>query len=178
MDLQTSKNPAPAPETPPESNPVPGGPRRNTAWAWVAIILILTSAALFVMVWSGNFATRTIQKTGRVMADVASAFRRGTITLSFTSYAATIQSSHYLQFATLKETEIFTRKDEARTGFGYIPLPDVVVEARAPVEYTYFLDLSAPWQFVVEGNFVYVLAPEIQFNKPAIDASAIEYEVR
>lgn len=178
MDPETSKNP-PAVADPrvPETAPQ-GVPRRSSAWAWVAVVCILVAGVLFVVVWSSNFAARTIRKTGSVLADVASAFRRGTITMSFASYATTIQATHYLQFATLRQREVFTRTDEARTGFGYIPLPDVVVEARAPVEYTYFLDLNAPWQFIVEGNVIFVLAPDIQFNKPAVDVSAIDYEVR
>ena len=57
-------------------------------------------------------------------------------------------------------------------------LPDVVVEARAPVEYTYYLDLNGKWQFDLRDNVVYVFAPPIKFNKPAVDASAITYEVR
>jgi hypothetical protein len=74
--------------------------------------------------------------------------------------------------------EIFTRTQQISTAFGYLPLPDVVVEARAPVEYTYFLDLDGTWRFVLEDNRVTVFAPAIKFNQPAVDASAITYEVR
>jgi hypothetical protein len=52
------------------------------------------------------------------------------------------------------------------------------VEARAPVETTYYLDLNAKWDFVMRDNVVYVLAPSIRFNKPSVDASAITYEVK
>jgi hypothetical protein len=82
-------------------------------------------------------AGETIQKSGAALAEVAAAFQRGTITTSFISYATSIEGTHHLQFATLKQTELFARNDETTTGFGYIPLPEVVVEARAPVEYTY-----------------------------------------
>jgi len=34
---------------------------------------------------------------------------------------------------------------------GALALPDVVVEARAPVAYTYFLDLDMEWRFRLEG---------------------------
>jgi hypothetical protein len=57
-------------------------------------------------------------------------------------------------------------------------LPDVVVEARAPVEVTYYLDLNAEWKLVLRDNVIYVQAPPIRFNKPAVDASEIRYEVR
>jgi len=53
-----------------------------------------------------------------------------------------------------------------------------VVEARAPVDYTYYLDLNAPWRFEIKDNIVHVFAPPIRFNKPAVDASAITYEVK
>jgi len=109
---------------------------------------------------------------------VAAAFNRGTVTTSFVSYATSISNTTYLQFATLKQMEIFTRKEEPSTAFGYIPLPDVVVEARAPVEYTYYLDFKAKWQFVLRDNVIYVIAPPIRYNKPAVDASKLNYEVK
>jgi hypothetical protein len=121
---------------------------------------------------------KLVEKAGKALADVASAFRRGTVTTEFISYATTITNQHYFQFATLKQTEIFTRSEQASTGFGYIPLPEIVVEARAPIEYTYYLDLNAKWNFALKDNVVYALAPPIRFNKPAVDASRISYEVK
>ena len=58
------------------------------------------------------------------------------------------------------------------------PLPEVVVEARAPVEYTYYLDLNAEWKFVLQDHVIHVQAPPIRFNKPAIDVSKLNYEVK
>jgi len=154
----------------------------HTSWAratmWMAIMLILVSAGVYVFKSCLNAPGDVIGKTGRALADVASAFRRGTITTSFVSYATTISNYHRLQFATLKQTEIFTRSEAPITGFGYIPLPEVVVEARAPVEYTYYLDLNDKWEMTLKDNVLYVYAPPIKFNKPAVDASAISYEVR
>jgi hypothetical protein len=119
-----------------------------------------------------------IDRAGQTLANVAAAFNRGTITTSFVSYATTITNTTYLQFATLKQMEIFTRTEEPSTGFGYIPLPDVIVEARAPVEYTYYLDFNAKWQFLLQDNVIYVIAPAIRYNKPALDASKLNYEVK
>jgi hypothetical protein len=109
---------------------------------------------------------------------IAEAFRTGTVTTSFTSYATEVSSGTYLQFATLKQREVFQRKDTATLLWGQLALPDVVVEARAPVEYTYYLDLGERWELRQEGALVRVLAPPIAFNAPAIDASAIRFEVR
>ena len=51
-------------------------------------------------------------------------------------------------------------------------------EARAPITYTYYLDLNAPWKFLLQDGVIYVTAPDIKFNKPAVDASRITYEVK
>lgn len=121
---------------------------------------------------------RTLEKAGRALADVASAFRQGTIRTEFFSYATTISNQQYFQFATLKQTEVFTRSEESTTAFGYLPLPEVVVEARAPVEYTYHVDFNGPWNFVVKDGVLHVHTPPIRSNRPAVDASKITYEVK
>ncbi len=108
---------------------------------------------------------------------VAEGFRKGTVTTRFISYADEMSGSNYLQFATLKEIEIFERKDSATVLWGQLALPDIVVRAEAPVEYTYYLDLDKPWELVLEGHAVIVRAPAIRYNTPAIDVSHIRYEV-
>jgi hypothetical protein len=164
-------------------------PTPHQAWArttlWVLVVLIFAVNTVIVFRSCRNLPGETLDKTGKViskagraLSDIASAFRQGRVSTEFISYATTLSNQHYLQFATLKQTEIFTRKDESTTGFGYIPLPEVVVEARAPVEFTYYLDLNESWEFVLKDNVVYVFAPAIRFNKPAVDASAITYEVK
>ena len=152
---------------------------------WIAIVLTIVFAILYVFRSCRDLprdtmdrAAHLIDRTGRALTSVAAAFNRGTITTSFVSYATTVSNQSYLQFATLKQMEIFTRSEAPSTGFGYIPLPEVVVEARAPVEYTYYLDLNAEWKFILKDNVIHVFAPPIRFNKPAVDASAINYEVK
>jgi hypothetical protein len=51
------------------------------------------------------------------------------------------------------------------------------VEATAPVEYTYYLDFNEPWELRQAGDEIEVIAPDIRFNTPAVDASAIRYRV-
>jgi hypothetical protein len=180
MTANLDENPSP-PDAPP--------PVTKASWAsatmWMVIVLFLLASALYVFKSFRELpgdaidkAEAVVKKASQALMDVASAFNQRTITTSFLSYATTVRSSQYLQFATLRQTEVFTQTDEATTGFGYIPLPEVVVEARAPVEYTYYLDLNAKWEFVLKDNVLYVLAPPIKFNKPAVDASEISYEVR
>lgn len=174
-------------ENSPSIQPPPAGP--PNPWPknviWLAIIGVVALNAALVLRSCRNLpgetldkAAKVIEKAGKALASVASAFSHGTIRTEFISYATTITNQHYLQFATLKQTEMFTRSEEATTGFGYIPLPEVVVEARAPVETTYYLDLNAKWNFVLKDNVVHVFAPPIRFNKPSVDASAITYEVK
>lgn len=162
-------------------------PTRSWAWptALMVAVLIVTGGGVYVFKSCLELPGQVTEKTGRVaheigeqLALVAAAFKQGTITTTFTSYATTITGSQFLQFATLTQTERFTRRDETSIGFGYIPLPDVVVEATAPVTFTYYLDLNARWDFHLENGEIRVTAPRIRFNKPAVDASRIQYEVK
>ena len=156
---------------------------RATLWMMIIFVIAL-NAALFLKTCRdlpGNVVDKTgkvIEKTGTALATVAAAFNRGTLTTSFVSTATTLSNHQHLLFATLKQTEIFTHHEEKSTAFGYVPLPDVVVEARAPVEYTYYVDLKAKWEMQMKDNTIHVFAPPIRANKPAVDASAITYEVK
>lgn len=141
---------------------------------WMVIVLIVVSAAVYV------FKT-TLALPGKV-ADramaIAAAFKQGTVTTSFSSYATRVGGSQYLQFAHLTENLVITQKDEKSYGWGYIPLPDVIVEANAPVTYTYYLDLNDRWDFLLQNDSILVIAPNIRYNKPAVDVSRITYTVK
>lgn len=152
---------------------------------WPLVVLVLGLAALLaaLLAWRSlsSAPAQAVRQTRELLEDarrIAEAFRSGTVTTSFASYATEVAGSRYLQFATLKQVEVFERKDQAALLWGHLALPDVVVEARAPVEYTYYLDLDAPWRFRLEGSTVLVEAPPIRWNAPAVDVSALRYEVR
>jgi hypothetical protein len=119
---------------------------------------------------------------GRTIANelrsVAAAFKTGTITTTFVSYATEVSGGQKLQFATLKEMEVFERTDRAQVLWGQLELPEVVVRAEAPVEYTYYLDLEERWDLLLEDTTVLVRAPPIRFNTPAIDVSRLKYEIK
>jgi hypothetical protein len=156
--------------------------RPRSHWPYVVAVLGLSALALVgYLVRQARSLPGELMEEGRsIVGDlksVAAAFRTGTITTSFVSYATEMSGSHYLQFATLKEMEVFERTDRAALLWGQLELPDVVVRAEAPVEYTYYLDLDARWDFNLEGQTVLVRAPAIGFNTPAIDASKIRYDV-
>ncbi len=172
-----------------ESKPT-GLPRgAGHAWAWpvafMVTVLILVVGVVYVFKSCRDLPGETLDKTGKLvdkignkLTEVAAAFNQGTITTTFTSYATSVSGSQFLQFATLTQQERFTRTDEATTAFGYLPLPDIIVEANAPVTYTYFLDLNDKWDFGLQDGVITVIAPNIKFNKPSVDASGITYEVK
>ncbi len=162
------------------------GPRpSHTPWAlaFAAVAVVAIVAGSFVYVFrSARSLPEDVIQGGRQalqdLASVAAAFRTGTVTTTFRSYATQVTGTTRLQFAEVKQMEVFERRDEAVVLWGTFALPDVVVEARAPVEYTYFLDLDREWQFHLEGKDVHVVVPPVEYNRPAVDVSALRYVIR
>ena len=76
-----------------------------------------------------------------------------------------------LEVVTSRSEYVFSRKSEW-TPF-WIPFPDVVVKAAAPVEVTYYVDLNGQWDLQKNGDTVRVVAPPLKFNTPAIDTGAL-----
>jgi len=184
--------PEPEHQTPPvrdQTAPSPAPPVLRNPWPyalmWMVIVTVLVGGGLYIFKSCRDLPGETIAKTTRLaekvgeqLQKVASAFNQGTVTTTFTSYATTLSGSQHFQFATVSQVEIFTQNDKASTAFGYLPLPEVVVEARAPVTYTYYLDLKDRWDFILEKGVINVVAPDIKYNKPSVDASRITYEVK
>lgn len=166
---------------PPLASRTPRGAWTRLAWPLTLVVVVLVGAGLYAF-WSLRRLPGEVASQGRqVLEDVrrvAQAFHQGTITTSFVSFATEVRGTSFLQFATLKEVEVFQRTDRATTLWGQLELPEVVVQATAPVEYTYYLDLDGRWTFELQGETLWVHTPEIRFNTPAVDASALRYEVR
>jgi hypothetical protein len=171
----------------PKATDSPPAARPSWAWpvAWIATVAILMAGGVYVFKscrdLPGETITRTgkaVEQVGQALSKVAAAFNQGTIKTTFTSYATEMSGNQFLQVATINQRERFTRTDEATTAFGYLPLPDVIVEADAPVTYTYYLDLNDPWEFTLENGEIIVTAPDIKYNKPAVDVSRMTYEVK
>ena len=155
----------------------------RAAWpiATVLIVAILTAAGLYITLRLSDIPRQAMEASDDLienLKDVASAFRTGRITTRFTGYASSVSGSNFLQFATLERTETFTLEDRSSIFWGAVELPDVVVSATAPIEYTAYLDLNESWEFLIEQLTITVIAPKIRFNKPNIDASEIHYEIR
>jgi hypothetical protein len=161
-------------ESPPA---LPAQTPRASAWAkpmmWLGIVAILCGSGLYMFKSCRDLPGDVLGKAGQALTNVAAMFaHRSVVTTNLGSYALALTNTQYLQLATLKQYEIFTRTE------GFALMPDVIAEARAPVEYTYYLDLNEPWRLVLREGVIYVSAPHIRANKPAVDASKIEYEVR
>jgi len=186
-------------ERPPAGEPPSEGALWVSAAKWVLIVAILVTAMVMLfkscrgpvdivenagkagveaVKEGGKAGVNMIREAGKQLATVAAAFSQGTITRSFESHRTSVNPQLRLQVAELKEIWVFAHRSSASTGFGYIPLPDVFVEAKAPVECTYYLDLAGEWRFEHSDGVVRVTAPAIRFNTPAVDASRITYEVR
>jgi len=157
--------------------------KRGSGWPLAVTLLGLAmiAVALYAVVALTRLPQDALRATRDLLGDarkLAAAFRTGTVTTSFASYATQLTGSNRLQVATLRQLEVFERTDEAAIFWGQLQLPDVVVEARAPVEYVYYLDFKEPWSFVLEDRTLLVKAPQVRHNAPAVDVSALRYEVR
>jgi hypothetical protein len=162
----------------------PGRPQ-HAAWALavavIAVALILTGGVLYVF-RSARSLPGEMAEGGRKalseLREVAAAFRTGSITTTFRGDATSVAGTTRLQFAELRQEEVFVRRDAAAVLWGALALPDVVVEARVPVTYTYFLDLDKEWRFRLEAGIVHVSVPAVEWNRPAPDVSALRFSVR
>ncbi len=121
---------------------------------------------------------RTIRETADAvsgsLARLAAAIRSRSVTTEFRSAAVELRGTRRLQVAELSQVEVVERRDATRL-LG-VPLPDVVVSARAPVTYVYVLDLDGRWDFDLTGRTVTVLAPPLAWNAPAVDVSRLTFE--
>ena len=161
------------------------GRPQHAAWALavavIAVALIVTGGALYVF-RSARSLPAEVAESGRKalseLREVAAAFRTGSITTTFRGDATSVAGTTRLQFAELRQEELFERRDAAAVLWGALALPDVVVEARVPVTYTYFLDLDKEWRFKLHEDVVDVTVPPAEWNRPAPDVSALRFSVR
>lgn len=158
---------------------------KHRVWAravtWVGIVALVLGAGLYVFKSLRDLPGDAVEGTKEVLDGarrVAQAFFEGTATTYFFSHATEVTGGTHLQFATLKQVEVFERREEASALWGLLELPAVVVRATAPVEYTYVLDLDDEWNLTYDGDRLVVDAPEITYNTPSVDVSAIRYEVK
>ncbi len=120
----------------------------------------------------------SLDQAGKTAAAIARAYREGTLTTRLTNYATEVEGVQRLQVATLETTEVVSQRDAASVLWGQLQLPDVVVRAEVPVTYTYYLDLNDPWTLTwdEQTGVLTVEAPELRWNPPAVDISAMQLD--
>ncbi|MBU1108156.1 MAG: hypothetical protein KKB51_15900 [Candidatus Riflebacteria bacterium] len=139
------------------------------AFAIVAVFAILTSAGL-----SWYFFSRLAPG-----AVTFSTLSEETTKGQFVSYISSMQGQNNLQVATLRTQEEFGITSEKKL-FRYMPGGVVEVAARVPCEITYSVQLKdSEWAFHIRdnGRRLIIVAPCIEFNKPAIDLARYELRV-
>ncbi|MFQ5525527.1 MAG: hypothetical protein ACE5GX_04635 [Thermoanaerobaculia bacterium] len=145
------------------------------------VVLLGFLTAVYVVRSVLSVPGRAVEAGRAVVGDVrdlAAAFRQGTVKTVFINHAAQLSGGNKLAVSELAQTEIYTRTESSSLLWGALQLPDVVVEARVPVEYVYYLDLADAWEFELVDDALLVRAPRLRFATPALDVSRLEYDVR
>lgn len=93
----------------------------------------------------------------------------------FYKYATKISEKQRLQVATLQQVEIFERTSHLKA-LG-LALPDVVVKATVPVEYSFFVSLNQGWKFTNTATEIIVDVPGLTNSTPAADVSKVRYDI-
>lgn len=96
----------------------------------------------------------------------------------FMNHSTRLSPLRRLQLAQLDQVEVFERTSVATLFGNRLKLPDVIVRATMPVEYTYHVDFSQPWNFDVRGEQLIVTAPILTPGTPAGDVSQLKFEIR
>jgi len=166
--------------------PAPRPPERQSrGGGWAIALGFLTIACLvlpIVLIKSAMTRVRSLGGTAEsalvAVRHLADGFRTGEVETTLRSYGAQVHGTSRFQFAELKQLESFERKDSTSLAWGAIPLPDVVIEARGTVVYTYVLDLKKRWDLKLADRTVEVVAPAPEFSTPALDPSTLTFETK
>ena len=167
-------------------SPAPRPPRRESRGGGWAIAMAFLTIACFVLpimlIRSAMTRVRSLGGTAEsaliAVRHVAEGFRTGAVETTLRSYSAQVHGLSRFQFAELRQIESFERKDSTSLAWGTIPLPDVVVEARGQVVYTYVVDLQKRWDLKLTDRTVDVVAPAPEFGTPALDPSTLTFETK
>jgi hypothetical protein len=98
------------------------------------------------------------------------------VRIEFLSYATTVSASQKFQVAELTQFESFEKTSSAK--FMQIDLPDVIVGISAPVTFTYTVDFQKPWVFTLNGEYLEVSPPPLEFNPPAADLGETKFVIK
>ena len=167
------------------ASPPPPAPKRSSGASWAVAMALLGMACLVLpILLIRNVMTRvhslggTAESALIAIRKIGEGFETGKVETVLRSYATSVRGVSRLQFAELRQVESFERTDSAAVAWGAIPLPDVVVEARGNVVYSYVLDFQKRWDLRYTEGRVDVLAPAPEFTPPALDPSSLVFEVK
>lgn len=175
--------------TQPEPDPPQHGPTGSLLvslrWplALIACTALILLAVLLVLRGAERAAVdagRAAREVGRQARDVAAAFRTGTITETFLAAIPELTSTRTgnLELAASEVTEIFSRSEEKRIFWDWIPLGETVTEIRVPVTYRYHVRLDDPWRIEVDEHTCVVHAPPVRPSlPPAIHTDRMEKRI-
>ncbi len=164
---------------------VPPPERKDSGGRWAIAMALLIVACLVLPILLIRSAMTRVRSLGGTaesalisVRSAAEAFRASRVETVLRSYASSVKGMSKFQFAELKQLESFERTDSAALAWGAIPLPDVVVEARGTVVYTYVLDFQKRWDLKLTDGRVDVVAPAPEFGVPALDPSTLTFETK
>jgi hypothetical protein len=135
-------------------------------------IVIVVIVALLTVIYLAERGCSTISQ-------IAENFKTGKVVTEFHDYVTEVKGLQRLQVASLKTTDVFTRVDSKSILWELFDLPDVKIEIKLPVEYTYYVDLKDKWNFEWDENLMHikVIAPAIKPNTPAVDISEMRVTI-
>lgn len=97
---------------------------------------------------------------------------------SFTSYVTGSRGLQRVELFEAEAVEVIERSSQYSVFWNLLKLPEMVVLARVPVRYGYYVDLTEPFEmFEEQGRFV-IQAPPLRASVPAPNISGISYEVK
>jgi len=139
------------------------------AFAIVSVCTILTAGSL---IW---YFLVKLPAPAVLLPTLSEEMTRG----QFASYIGGLQGQNSLQVAKINTREEFAYISEKKL-FRYMPGGVVEVAARVPCEITYFVPLKDnEWSFYIrdQGRRLIVVAPPINFNRPAVDLARYDLRV-
>lgn len=135
-------------------------------------------AIMFVSMVAGGVTVFYVLSSN--VSTLVKPFLTGEATQSmFASYVVGLQGQSHLQVARLQTREEFVVTSEKKI-LNFFPGGTVEVSARVPCEIIYNVPLKdAEWKFLIRdnGRRLFVIAPELGFNRPAVDLARYELRV-
>lgn len=145
-------------------------------WAGTFKIIGVTAVLFLSLIYVTSLCMRSPES---VIKDIAHSITSGKIVTEFRDYVTKVRGLNYLQVASLESVDTFSKTHSKNLLWNSVSLPDVEVHVNAPINYTYYLDLKEKWEFTWQEHEqgIMVIAPKLQWNKPAIDVSQMSISI-